>query len=133
MKLNNNLFYWALIAGLLGFILYQKGIILADFEKVDAKTAYTFLSDNNTTLLDVRTAQELKTDGMIAGAVHIPLHKLEKDIGDLSAYHDRKIVVYCATGNRSITASRILSKHGFTVYNLNGGIQAWKKQKLPLR
>ena len=133
MKLNSNLFYWALIAGLLGFILYQKGIIFANFEKVDAKTAYTLLGDNNTTLLDVRTAKELKTDGMIAGAIHIPLQKLSKRIGELQAYKGEKILVYCATGNRSIAASRILANNGFSAYNLKGGIQAWKEQKLPLR
>ncbi|HIP46560.1 MAG TPA: rhodanese-like domain-containing protein, partial [Campylobacterales bacterium] len=83
MKINSNLFYWALIAGLLGFILYQKGLILTDFEKVDAQTAYTFLSDNNTTILDVRTIEELKTDGMIEGALHIPLQALNKNIGKL--------------------------------------------------
>lgn len=133
MKLNTNLFYWTLIAGLLGFILYQKGMILANFEKVDAQTAYTFLSDNNTTVLDVRTTEELKKGGLIAGALHISLHKLTKKIESLHAYRDTKILVYCATGNRSIAASRILTSHGFTAYNLNGGITAWKEQKLPLR
>ena len=133
MKINSNLFYWALIAGLLGFILYQKGLILTDFEKVDAQTAYTFLSDNNTTILDVRTDEELKTDGMIEGALHIPLQALNKNIGKLRPYKGKKIVVYCRSGSRSIAASRILSSAGFKTYNLTGGINEWKKQKLPLR
>jgi len=132
MKLNSNLFYWALITGLLGFILYQKGIILVNFEKVDTKIAYTFLSDNNSTILDVRTKEELKS-GMILGALHIPLDKLTQNMSQLSDYQTQKILVYCATGNRSIAAARILSNHGYTVYSLNGGIEAWKKQQLPIR
>jgi len=96
MKLNSNLFYWALITGLLGFILYQKGIILANFEKVDTKIAYTFLSDNNSTILDLRK-KELKS-GMILETLHIPLDKLTQ-----------KILVYCAPGNKSIAATLYLA------------------------
>jgi len=133
MKLTNNLFYWILIAATLTFILYQKGIIMANFEKVTAKEAYSFYHDNNTTLLDVRTKEELKTDGMIEGAIHVPLQALSENLAKLSTYKNSKILVYCRSGSRSISASRTLSNAGFKTYNLTGGINAWKKQKLPLR
>jgi rhodanese-related sulfurtransferase len=35
---------------------------------------------------------------------------------------DKKIIVYCRTGSRSVTASRILEKNGFTPLNVKGGI-----------
>ena len=127
---NKDMFYWVLIAGVLTFILYQKGIILADFKNLDAKTAYQYTQDNNTTILDVRTKEELKKDGMIAGAMHIPLQVLSENINRLKDYHDKKILVYCRSGSRSVTASRILTNAGFTVYNLSGGIHAWKAEKL---
>ncbi len=132
MKLTNNMFYWVLIAATLTFILYQKGIIMVNFENVDPRQAFSFYHDNNTTLLDVRTKKELKTEGMIEGAIHIPLQELSKNIENLSAYKNSKILVYCRSGSRSISASRILSNAGFKVYNLRGGINAWKREKFPL-
>jgi len=33
-----------------------------------------------------------------------------------------KIIVYCRSGNRSVTASRILEANGFTPVNVKGGI-----------
>jgi rhodanese-related sulfurtransferase len=34
--------------------------------------------------------------------------------------------VYCKSGGRSGKAAKQLEKKGFTVYNLIGGISAWK-------
>ena len=133
MKLTNNMFYWVLITATLTFILYQKGIIMTNFQSIDVQKAYSFLSDHNTTIIDVRTKEELKTDGMIAGAIHIPLQVLSQNIASLEADKGKKIVVYCRSGSRSISASRTLSNAGFKTYNVKGGINAWKKQKLPLR
>ena len=106
---------------------------MVNFENVDAKRAYTFYHDTNTTVIDVRTKEELKSDGMIEGAIHIPLQALSSSISKLSAYKNSKILVYCRSGSRSISASRTLSNAGFKVYNLEGGINAWKREKLPLR
>ena len=129
MKLKD-FFYWGLIASMLVYVLYQKGIILTDFESIQAKQAYTFYHDNNTTFLDIREDEELKKEGRIAKSVHIPLPKLDKNIDKLNSYKAQKIVIFCRSGNRSIAASRLLSKHGFKVYNLKGGINAWKAQRL---
>ena len=131
MKIKDT-FYWVLIAAVFTFILYQKGIILANFENVDAQTAYQYTQDNNTTIVDVRTKEELKKDGMIAGAIHIPLQTLAQNIGMLKPYHDKKILVYCRSGSRSVSAGRTLSNAGFSVYNLSGGIKAWKAEKLAI-
>jgi rhodanese-related sulfurtransferase len=35
---------------------------------------------------------------------------------------NKKIIVYCRTGSRSVSASRILEAHGFTPLNVKGGI-----------
>ncbi len=69
-------------------------------------------------ILDVRTAEEYG-EGMIPGALHIPVDDLRTRIKDLP--QDKKIVVYCGVGIRSYIAARILMQKGFTVYNLSGG------------
>jgi len=132
LKLTNNLFYWVIMAGILVYLLYQKGIIFAGFESVTPAQAYNIYQDDNITLLDVRTKEELKKDGFIEGAVNIPVQRLAHDIALLKGDKNSTILVYCRSGNRSVTAGRILVKNGYKVYNLKGGINAWKKQKLPV-
>ncbi|MEA2110854.1 MAG: rhodanese-like domain-containing protein [Campylobacterota bacterium] len=115
------------------FFLYQKGYILADFERVSVSQAYELLKSepNGIVLLDVRTQEEYAHDGKIKGSVLIPLGDLEKNLSKIEKSRDKKILVYCRSGNRSISASRILKKHGFNPYNVDDGINQWKKEGLP--
>jgi len=120
-KVSNSL-YWIAMLALVFWFSYTKGWILADFESIDAKTAITLLEeDDNVSLLDVRTIQEYKT-GHLRDATLIPVQALEKNLGMLTQDKDKKIIVYCRTGNRSVSASRILKAHGFTPLNVKGGI-----------
>ena len=75
-------------------------------------------------LVDVRSRKECIREGIIPGAIHIPLDRLRDETGQLSK--DRETVVYCATGLRSYVAARILMQNGFTqVKNLTGGTMSW--------
>jgi rhodanese-related sulfurtransferase len=76
-------------------------------------------------LLDVRTAGENR-QGHIPDSLHIPLHELSARVAELEPYRHREIVVYCATGNRSVIATHFLQKRGFSAANLRGGFSAWK-------
>jgi 3-mercaptopyruvate sulfurtransferase SseA len=40
----------------------------------------------------------------------------------------KTIIVYCKSGGRSSTASETLAQHDFSVYNMLGGINAWKEK-----
>ena len=121
-----NMLYWAALAGLFLWFAYSKGWILANFLSVDAQTAVVMIeSDKNVTLLDVRTVPEYK-EGHLRGATLIPLQQLDSHIDKLAERKKTKILVYCQSGNRSVAASRILEKHGFTPVNVRGGIQALK-------
>ena len=78
-------------------------------------------------LLDVRTKEEYQK-GHIKGAKLIPVQELSQKIDTFTIAKDFPIYVYCRSGNRSTTASNLLIQHGYTkVYNLSGGINAWKK------
>jgi parallel beta-helix repeat protein len=83
------------------------------------------LMDSNPSLavLDVRSEGEY-VSGHLALAIHIPLDQLEDRLGELSL--TAEILVYCASGGRSATASQLLAGNGFAhVYNMLGGITAW--------
>ncbi len=75
-------------------------------------------------LIDVRSRRECLQEGMIPGAIHIPLDRLRDHIDRLDK--ERETVVYCRTGLRSYLATRILMQKGFTrVKNLTGGTMSW--------
>ena len=132
MKLTKNFIYLLLMGAVMAYVLYQRGIIFAGFENITPAQAYRIYRDDNITLLDVRTKEELKEDGFIEGAVNIPVQRLVHDIALLKDDKNSTVLVYCRSGNRSVTAGRILVKNGYTVYNMKGGISAWKKEKFPV-
>jgi len=135
-KIKFSKFDIALGIGLILFVLYFlyiKGYIFANFERISPEEAYKWLNkDKNVVVLDVRTYEEYKNDGHIKGAILIPLNQLKDKIDELKQYKDKKIIVYCRSGNRSVMASRILSNLGFKVFNMDGGIIAWKEKGLPI-
>jgi len=133
MKKFTDILFWIILLAMGVYILYQKGYILKNYEDITVRNAYNrILVDTNITLLDVRTKEELKSDGAIKNHILVPLQILERNLDKLEKYKNSKIFVYCRSGNRSITASRILSNAGFKSYNIQGGIIEWKKEKLPL-
>jgi rhodanese-related sulfurtransferase len=125
-----NTLYWIGFAAIVLYFAYAKGWLLTDFESISANQAYTLLqNDENVTLLDVRTPEEFSQEH-IEGAILIPVQVLNENLSQLASFKNKKVIVYCHSGNRSVAASRLLSKNGFTPLNLKGGITEWKAQGL---
>lgn len=65
----------------------------------------------NPTVLDVRTGLEFRV-GHLPGAVHLPLSRLafraRRDVPQ-----ERPVIVYCASGTRSLLAAFVLRRLGF--------------------
>lgn len=80
-------------------------------------------------VLDVRQPDEYRM-GHINGSKLIPLNELSRRMGELPK--GREIVCICATGNRSTSAAKMLMKEGFTVFNAQGGMLAWRRAKYPI-
>jgi len=129
---NGVLFFLFVVMG--SYFLYSKGYIFANFAKVDVNEAYQILVNDasNSVFIDVRTPEEQAKDGRIDTSILIPLSSLEKKLSRLESYKDKNIYLYCRSGSRSVSAARILANHGFKVFNINGGIKAWKAHGLPL-
>src|SRR5256714_8876769 len=82
--------------------------------------------------LDVREREEWD-EGHIPGAVHIPRGWLESRIEQAVPSRETPIVAYCASGNRSVFASKTLEELGYEhVVSLAGGINDWKRHGFPL-
>ncbi len=76
-------------------------------------------------VLDVRSADEFE-DGHIESATNIYVGNINKQIKKIPKKYP--IVVVCETGNRASVAASILLKNGYEkVYNVLGGMNAWKE------
>jgi rhodanese-related sulfurtransferase/rubrerythrin len=96
-------------------------------ESLDVEQAQVFIKERQEgtyTILDVRQPGEYEEEH-IPGAKLIPLPELNDSMEKLDA--NKPIIVHCAIGGRSRVAAQLLSGQGFKeVYNLKGGIKAWK-------
>ncbi len=100
----------------------------ASYRELSAEQAVAVLKNTNPVILDVRTQGEFQ-QGYIQGANLLPVQVLQDYLDKLAEYKNHDILVYCATGNRSTVASRILIENGFKkIYNLRYGIVDWAKR-----
>jgi sulfur-carrier protein adenylyltransferase/sulfurtransferase len=68
----------------------------------------------------------------IDGAQLIPLQQIQQHSEQLMQWKDRKIVVHCKVGGRSMQFAHILKQSGFTdVRSMAGGILLWNKDVNP--
>jgi len=104
----------------------------AHYREVTAEEAAHLIETHQPLILDVRTPAEFAR-GHLYNARLIPVQEIERRLHEIAAYKDREILVYCATGNRSTVASKIMNDHGFKrVSNLRHGIVQWAKDRRPV-
>jgi rhodanese-related sulfurtransferase len=90
------------------------------------------LMNQGATVLDVR-AQQAFQEGHINGARHFDAAQIAKAGESLKKYKERPLIVYCDRGTTAAVTVRALTQQGFTkVFNLRGGITAWRAENLPL-
>ncbi len=89
---------------------------LVHWEDVDT------LDRNEWNILDCRLTEELGL-GSVQACQNLDLQHLRENLDKLPK--DRKLLIYCQTGQRSYFAVRILRQHGFDAYNLSGGYKTY--------
>lgn len=98
--------------------------------EVDVHEAWRRMQEENAVMLDVREPDEIR-DAAVPGSIRIPLGQLGSKGGTLP--HDRDILVFCRSGNRSAMATEMLQHNGFKrSSNVSGGIIAWDRDGLPI-
>jgi L-ascorbate metabolism protein UlaG (beta-lactamase superfamily)/rhodanese-related sulfurtransferase len=116
----------SLFTALLGMLSCNQVSNLA-VDDFDAKAA-----DPAVFLVDVRTPEEY-AEGHLRGAANIDWNAPEfMDLFTASCPEKTPVAVYCRTGRRSAEAAKKLSKAGYTVTNLLGGIVAWEEAGKPV-
>src|SRR5262249_18525181 len=90
-------------------------------------------------IIDLREKSEREKHGFIPGSLHAPYPDLKAHIGtggmlhDLAATTGKRLVFYCAFGERSAMAVQAAPDAGVqTACHIDGGLDAWKKANGPL-
>lgn len=108
---------------------YNSGMPLEHSGVMSVQDLDERLKKEDTFILDVRRGEEFD-EGHIKGAVNIYVGELEGRMSEVPS--DRTVVSVCSTGNRAGLGASILKREGFEkVYNLIGGMTAWKAKGYP--
>ena len=94
-------------------------------DTIESHSALNMINNDDYYFLDVRTIKEHKIKS-IPNTDCIPVHEIKNRMEELIDYQDKKIIVYCRSGNRSGTATKILNENGFNAFNMIGGMNGWK-------
>src|SRR5687768_13893057 len=97
------------------------------------------VSRGDVQVLDIRDVRERRKLGFIPGSQHVPRGMLEFWLDPTSHYYSgkvdptKRIIVYCAGGQRSALAADVLKTMGFpSVAHLEVGFNGWKEAGKPI-
>lgn len=110
-----------------------------EIETLSVDDAKALHGQDAVVFVDLRDVRELKREGSIPGAIHVPRGMLEFWIDPDSPYHkevfnqDARYVFFCASGWRSALATQAATRMGLKpAAHISGGFSAWVKQGYPV-
>ena len=105
----------------------------AEIKTLTIDEAVELFGAENVLFVDLRDIRELKHEGKVPDAYHMPRGMLEFWIDPDSPYYKNvfsereKFVFYCKSGWRSALATQTAQKMGLpNVCHIDGGFDAWK-------
>ncbi len=100
--------------------------VKSEIDEVDPSDVQQLL-DEGVAIVDVRETEEV-AQGKIPGAFHVPRGYLESRIEGAVPDRGQRVILYCASGNRSALAAKTLRDDlGYeSVASMTGGITLWK-------
>ena len=106
---------------------------LAEFEDYPSEvsvhdTKALVESNSDVTLVDCREPREYAI-ARIEGSILIPIDELADRVSELQEYREKRIIVHCHHGGRSLSVVNWLRNHGFEkAQNMTGGIDVWSQE-----
>jgi len=104
----------------------------ADLKALSPAEVKQRTTETNVLLVDLRDIRELKREGKIADAFHVPRGMLEFWVDPTSPYYQSRfdeideVILYCNKGWRSALAAKSLKEMGVEkVSHLQGGMERW--------
>lgn len=102
-------------------------------EKLTPLQTHLMIKNGDGVIVDVRELAEY-LEGHVEGSIHIPLSEIQHKMHMLSDLKYDNIIMLCTIGRRSFRACQIALEEQIpkTVYNLDGGINSWIQNHLPI-
>ena len=106
---------------------------MVKIHNINPETLFGWLKAKEALLIDVREPAEYRSES-IDGSRNITLSQITIDETNLPELNDKKLVIHCQSGKRSMMACEKLKNEGikFDIWNLSGGITNWKNNDLPV-
>jgi sulfur dioxygenase len=115
----------------------RQGLLQADIARrgwaVSAPEAQTLIGRKDIALIDLRERSEREKNGVIPGSLHAPYPDLQENLKlsgmlhELSTATGRRLLFYCAFGERSAMAVQAAQDAGLSsARHIEGGMGAWK-------
>ena len=98
-------------------------------QQLSNQTLVELMNENKIQLIDIRTSQNFK-QGRILNSKNIPW--LGQDESAFTKLQTKDIVLLCQTGQQSARLADKLLKNGFNVRILEGGLNGWQNDNLPI-
>ncbi len=105
-------------------------------DQITAHQLDAILKENTFTIIDVRDAEAIQSQGSIPGAVNLPLERIQSEFDQLrqeypEVFSGKKPLLFCCTGGvMSYVAALKAQEEGVSdVSNLEGGHAGWMKLK----
>jgi len=96
--------------------------------EIEPKQVQPLLAADEVVLIDCREPDEWET-ARIEGALLMPMSDWAQSVSKLRDFADKRIVVHCHHGGRSLRVTQWMRDNGFpNTQNLTGGIHAWSEQ-----
>ena len=111
----------------------SEAVIQPSYRDLSVEEFAEYRFDPNAIVLDVRTEDEWKENGVIPDAVVIDWYDeaFAEKVSEIS--RDKSIYVYCHGGGRSAEAAEKLVEMGYSdVFNLENGFASWSYAKMPV-
>ena len=101
------------------------------YKSASPQEAKAMIDKGNILLVDVRTPQEWNA-GHLAGSVLVDFYDPNFETNIKKVGKGKKVLVYCARGKRSASASEKMVAWGWKdVSHVTGGYEAWSAAGLP--
>lgn len=94
-----------------------------NFEIINPNEIEEYIKSNKAIVIDIRSPYDY-SNGHIPSAINIPYHDFEAVKEQIAK--DKTLVLYCERGGTSLILARDLSKEGYNVKNIYGGIGAYR-------
>ncbi len=121
------------VGAVIVFLLYNSYILFPReraFVSLSPEEFYRLIQKEDVFVVDVHVPEQEHIPGT---DVWIPYNRIEEFADVLPEDKNAKILVYCRSGHMSKIAASKLAQMGYSnIYDLDGGINAWKRAGLPM-